>query len=195
MIPDILTTSSDLSLSFLDSHVWTFRLPVKCPSTTFQFRQRFGFIPVSVSSVPALEKNPHRSTELLMSFPPVFRFPLSGVDTIFPDGFSNQPIFCHGSRRSSGLSGRMSFCRLLRPFALFSDCHPFRFAPVLFASAIVTVSLPLFSEFHFRFSWIHDRPLYISFHFLQHMGREHGVVVVSARGFDACFLQRPRDRR
>lgn len=83
----------------------------------------------------------------------------------------------------------------LRPFALFSDCHPFRFAPVLFASAIVTVSLPLFSEFHFRFSWIHDRPLYISFHFLQHMGREHGVVVVSARGFDACFLQRPRDRR
>ena len=109
--------------------------------------------------------------------------------------FQTSRSFCHGSRRSSGLSGRMSFCRLLRPFALFSDCHPFRFAPVLFASAIVTVSLPLFSEFHFRFSWIHDRPLYISFHFLQHMGREHGVVVVSARGFDACFLQRPRDRR
>ena len=77
--------------------------------------------------------------------------------------FQTSRSFCHGSRRSSGLSGRMSFCRLLRPFALFSDCHPFRFAPVLFAFAIVTVSLPLFSEFHFRFSWIHDRPLYISF--------------------------------
>ena len=154
MIPDILTTSSDLSLSFPDSHVWTFRLPVKCPSTTFQFRQRFGFIPVSVSSVPALEKNPHRSTELLMCFPPVFRFPLSGVDTIFPDGFPNQPIFLpwitllfRSFREDVFLPASAPFRALFRlpsvPFCagLVCLCHRYRFA-----APVLRISLSVFLD-------------------------------------------------